>query len=216
MVHDEAMSYLESFIGGGITSSNSNLQTAIDLLASNYGSSITKWNLTVNKKNTDRFDDDIKAFSYFWTTKYGSLGYDFDNTYIKAMIGVESTMGTSTTNNATKDVMQCLNKLDPAVYCMAKIAPSNGVAYDKNEGLSYGMKSSGYKAIQNIFNGSVPDASIASSRLGICFGILWLGYKTAVAGSKKQGIINYNGGGDPNYWTKVSSCYANPKTFFGV
>ena len=96
---------------------------------------------------------------------------------------------------------------------MAKIEPSNGTPYDPNEGLTKGMLKGGYKAVRNIFSGSIPQASKYNSTLSICFGILWLGYKTAVKGSIKAGVIAYNGNGDSDYWEKITECLANPGSF---
>lgn len=214
MLREEALSYLESYIGGGITDSDANLKSAISFLASNYASSVPKWNITVNGKDSDRFDSKIGAFSYFWKTKYSSKGYNYSNKYIKAMIGVESRMGTyDGGHNGKTDVMQCLESWDPSVYCMAKIKPSNGVSYDANEGLSYGMLKNGYTAVRNIFSGSTPQSSKYNTTLSICFGILWLGYKTAVKGSIKEGVIAYNGGGNPNYWQEITACIENPAKY---
>lgn len=213
MVRDEAMSYLESYIGGGVTSSDANLKSAIAYLAANYGSTVPKWNVTVNGKSSDRFDAEIGAFSYFWDSKYSSKGYQYQMKYIKAVMAVESKIGIGSGTNASTDVMQCLESYDPAVYCMAKIEPSNGTPYDPNEGLTKGMLKGGYKAVRNIFSGSIPQASKYNSTLSICFGILWLGYKTAVKGSIKAGVIAYNGNGDSDYWEKITECLANPGSF---
>jgi hypothetical protein len=217
MVFAEAMSYLESYVGGGITSSDANFKQAVSLIASGYGSSIKKWNLTVNGSSTDRFDEKIQAFAYFWKNKFSDKGYDYNLNYIKAMLAVETKVGTyDGSHHGTTDVIQCLDKANPAVYCMAKIKPSNGVAYDANEGLTKGMKSGGYKAIRDIFSGSTPQPSEYNSTLSLCFGILWLGYKTALKGSTKEGVIAYNGGGDSNYWKKVSSCLDDPASYLNV
>lgn len=217
MTREQALYYMEQYHMGQVAGTDSSLQEAITYLATNYGSKITKWNLTVNNASTDRFDDDIKAFSYFWGTKFSTKGYTYNVDYIKAMLAVETKVGTyDGSRNGKTDVMQCLDKDNPAVYCMAKIKPTNGVSYDANEGLTLGMTSAGYTAVRNIFNGSTPSSSLYTTRLSICFGILWLGYKTALKGSTKDGVIAYNGGGDANYWTKITSCLDNPAKFFGV
>ena len=132
------------------------------------------------------------------------------------MLGVESEIGTyAGSSYGTTDVMQCLDANNPAVYCMAKISPVNGVAYDANEGLLMGMPSSGYAAIRNIFQNSAPQPSLYTTRLSICFGILWLGYKTGCAGGViNTGITNYNGGGNPNYLSDVLDRVTNPGNYY--
>ncbi len=215
MVREEAMSYLESYIAGTIHSSDANFKSAIAYLASNYGSSIKKYGFKINGYDADRYDNLIKAWSYFWKTKFSSKGYDYNNSYIKAMLSVETKIGVyAGTRNGKVDVMQCLDAENPAVYCMAKIKPSNGTSYDSNEGLSYGMQSSGYKGLRNIFSSGKPQASKCSSNLSICFGILWLGYKTAWKGSITAGIKYYNGLGNASYLSDVKTVNSNPKAYF--
>lgn len=215
MVREEAMSYLESYIAGGIHSSNPNFTAAIAYLASNYGSSIKHYGFTINGYDADRYDNLIKAWSYFWTCRFSSKGYEYNNNYIKAMLGVETKIGVyAGSRNGKKDVMQCLDAENPAVYCMAKIKPRNGTSYDANEGLSYGMTSSGYQGLKNIFTSNTPQPSKCSAALSICFGILWLGYKTALKGSVTAGITAYNGGGNPAYLSEVKAVNSDPKTYF--
>lgn len=215
MVKDEALSYLESYIGGGIHSNDSNYKQAISYLASNYAGSIKTYGFKINGYDADRYDDQIRAWSYFWKYKFGGKGYDYNNNYIKAMLAVETKLGVyAGSRNGKVDIMQCLDAENPAVYCMAKIKPSNGISYDANEGLSYGMISGGYKGLRNIFSSSIPQSSKCSAALSICFGILWLGYKTAVAGSITKGITNYNGGGNANYLSEVKTCNSDPRSYF--
>lgn len=133
------------------------------------------------------------------------------------MLAVETKVGTyDGSRHGKTDVMQCLDAENPAVYCMAKIKPTNGTPYDINEGLTKGMLSGGYEAVRDLFSGSTPVATRYKPRISICFGILWLGYKTAIKGTIKDGVIAYNGGGDSNYWNKITSCINDPAKFLGV
>ncbi len=217
MTLSTAISYIDDYVNGTKTSTNSYVSDAIAYLATNghYApTAIAAYGITVNGYSADRFDNQILAFCNYWYNKYSSLGYKYNPMYVKAMIAVETKLGTyEGSRHGTTDIMQCLDKDNPSVYCMAKIAPTNGVPYSSAEGLSYGMKSAGYTFVRNIFSGSTPSSSKYSSFISLCSGILWLGYKTAVKGSLQDGVIAYNGGGDPDYWDKVYSCYLNPVAY---
>jgi len=219
MTRELALNYLEQFIAGNVSYADSNFQSAITFLANNYGGKITKYNFIINGCSADRYDDLIKAFSYFWGLKFASYGYFYDNNYIKAILAVESKMGTiAGSRYGTTDVMQCLDGDNPAIYCMAKIQPSNSVSYDPYEGSAYGLKN-GFKALKNIFTNQTKGSPIPSCynpTLSICFGILWLGFKTARAGNIRTGVYNYNGGGDPKYLEKVDAILANPQNIFTI
>lgn len=211
----EAYRVINGYVIGGVAYNSDLLVDALYAMKE-YGpyTSVKQYNVTVNGKKADRYDTSIVAFCNYWYKRYSDKGFQFNPNYVKAMIGVESKLGTyDGSHHGKTDVLQCLDKDNPAVYCIAKIAPSNGVAYDEYEGLNKGMIKEGYQAVKNIFNGSKPDATQVNSRLSICFGILWLGYKTAVAGTIKKGVIAYNGGGDPQYWEHVMECHNNPASY---
>jgi len=221
MDFNQAMSIVQQFVNGQITSSDSNLTLALNILSvHSWSFTLNKWNFNINGQSADRFDTDILGFINYWYALHSGLGFQYNPNYVKAMIGVETKMGTYAggKGNGLLDVMQDLDGRNPSVYCMAKIAPVNGVGYDPNEGLSLGMITTGYPAVKNIFVGSpkVPSPGLVNPRLSLCFGILWLGYKTAHAGSIDTGVTDYNGGGDPNYLTKVKSIVSNPQNIFTI
>lgn len=75
------------------------------------------------------------------------------------------------------------------------------------------MPTDGYVPVKKLFSGHTPDSSKANALTSICFGIYWLGYKTAALGSIQKGIAGYNGGGNKNYLSDVLSCASNPKNY---
>lgn len=210
----EALSFIESYIAG---ISYKELEESISFICKNYVKEDISWGFSVANQSCDRFDNDIKAFAYFWNYKFGKkYNYIYDYSYIKAMIAVESSMGTNSggLTHAELDVMQCFDARNPAVYCMAKIEPKNDVSYDANEGIVRGMRKDGYRAVRNIFVEDELKWNLITPRLSICFGILWLGYKTSIAGNIKDGVLRYNS--NEEYLTKVEECVKNPKRFFGL
>lgn len=214
---ETCLSYIGGYINGEYSSSNATFKQAIkDLCKSSKVPSVPKWNITIGGQSADRYDDYIRAFRYYWRVRNESVGFNFNNGYIKAMIRVESSMGTDSNKEGTKDVMQCMYYLDPAVYCMARVTPSNSkVLYNSIEASSYGIPSDGFSPMRNLFinsNGNLVHSPISSKKnyiASICFGIFWLGYKTAHAGSIEQGIADYNG--RPGYLDKVLDFAANPR-----
>ncbi len=182
-----------------------------------YGK-ITLFNTLTKKKekfNFDKYDMDILAFANYMQYYY-KFNYNVD--YIKAMLVVESNMGFGKQqNNGDRDIMQCLDADNPAIYCMAKKKPpsKSEVGYDKNEGLRYGIPINGFLKLHKLFGAKqVLKEKKVTPEISLCFGIFWLGYKTKLSNNKiKKGIIAYNGGGDPNYYTKIKKCDKDPCGF---
>lgn len=213
---ETCLSYIGGFINGEYSSTNATLKRAInDLCESSKVPSVPAWNFKVDGKSADRYDNYIRAFRYYWKVRNGSKGFDYNNKYIKAMLAVESNMGTNDglyEHNAKTDVMQCLYKGDVAVYCLAKISPSDSsIPYNATECTNYGMSSDGYTPVRKIFSGHTPDSTKADPLTSICFGIYWLGYKTAVKGSIQSGVKAYNG--RQSYLDDVLACADNPKAW---
>ncbi len=165
----------------------------------------------INKTNYDRYNKYILGFANYFNSRYG---FKYNVNYIKAMLVVESNMGTDKDNNGTKDVMQCLDARNPIVYMLAKIPPTDNVQYDKNEGLKYGVPKNGFGAVKKLFKNNVFQKNKVTPKISICFGIFTLGYKTKVKSNNiEKGVIAYNGGGDAYYLKKVKACNSSPKTW---
>lgn len=143
--------------------------------------------------------------------------FKYNVNYIKAMLVVESTMGFGKqNNNGNRDIMQCLDSENPALYCMAKIAPPKkcSVGYDANEGIYFGIPSYGFGLLRSLFNKKhVLQEKKITPQTSVCFGIFWLGYKTKLWGSIKSGIEAYNGGGNLMYYDEVVSCNKDVKKY---
>lgn len=160
-------------------------------------------------RDYDRYDTEILAWTNYWneTLKDEYKFVRISPETVKAMMYTESKLGYyhgSDTLNGSVDVMQVLDDRNPAIHRLA----AEG-AFDENEGASYGLPRSGYGLLKKLYPNGVYDNSNATVNMSISAGIRWLGYKQALKSSESLGVIAYNGGGDPGYWTKIQNILIN-------
>ena|GEM_PF-6371939 len=139
----------------------------------------------------NRFDTQILGFANYFNLKYSR---EIDANDIKVIALIESKMGYfagSATANGAVDVMQVLDRRNPAIQRLA--AQGN---FDPNEGARL-MPREGFGLFQDMYDDGTYAIENATIEMSIIAGIIWYAHK----GSFQR----YNGGGDSSYTTKAQS-----------
>jgi subtilisin family serine protease len=213
--YNYAMEYLDGFVSDSVfTNYLYNIGT---LSTPTYKSGL------YTNRDYQRYDKIINGWVAYFNEVYG---WQIDQKVIKAMVYIESKMGYQPSNspneNITLDVMQCLDPRNAAVYDFSNINSNSGnsiYVYDANKNYvllsSLGFHPSApsgltvYDVAKRLF---LADGNFyryqynqASPMLSIGLGVYYYGLKLEQTGNKYEAAKAYNGGGDPNYKSKVQA-----------
>ncbi|MFP4697503.1 MAG: hypothetical protein ACLFMO_02240, partial [Eubacteriales bacterium] len=207
---DQAYSTMTDYING-VDVNQEQLNASLKY-ASTYGK-ITEIgslkSLSNGSQDYNRYDMEILAWTNYWNeTLKDKRGFTaISANTVKVMMYTESKIGYyhgSDSANGSIDVMQVLDNRNSAIQRLA----AEGY-FDPNEGAAYGLPRGGYGLYKKLYIGGSYDNSYATINMSISAGVGWLGYKQALRGSESLGVTAYNGGGDPNYWSKIKDILDN-------